>query len=723
MSRSVSEKAPAGKTPAGKTSEQLAVENLIRSIIDGGFDDELLQAQILSLSQFSLSQFINHPSSDPSLEGFTLLHAAYAVGDKKLATFLKEHGADLEAKDVLGETPIDKQERRMGRVVAKRPHFDAIIAAASATAAGGGYEDDKDENFDDGEIPPIQEYFAPPAQTFPAVTTMLSDEDLDNLMPKWLPQEVEYISMLAVSVARMGSVSKMDETKRKTVMITNLNNHFVGFFVDKDAKKIIYFDPAPDAAHESLESFITSIFAEFEVVHSRNKMQTVSEERFTDGSGAPTGEVLQTIDNNHCGRFMWFVMTGLASGKINLGEDGFLNFTVGADSRKIESLNSEKSMQFGNRVDARLQASLRDESERDEATKKSDYEAIFNEVVEKVFTGGTKRKAKTMRDNGVIDIAAVATAGGGGGGNSFHIPKKPRIEGEIIKAERVMAVEQLSPMSKQGWRALAREEWSEKLAKDLQSAASSAAPSAESALKSKDLSEEIEDIQSAASDGKLEVVKTFIEWCPELTSYAFIAAAEAGRFNILNHLAAVTSEEDLQKIISDLEGEEEIELSDETKVFLNVILPLEIVKGAKIFIDQEDLELEESSRSLEECLDIKRKLIAEFAAFVVPENREAMANKIMATLMSDGEKNLNEICGYFRRSEKILDDKFTDLFTAEERGAVLAVIEEWWMSKEKGCSEDELGEGSEEDSEADHPSSVASAAKAAELTSASRKRV
>ncbi len=198
--------------PSSEHSEVVkVVENLIAKILNDDVDlDDELKAIIISLGP----DFINHPNAVEL--GYTLLHAAYVADNSGLVNFLLEQGADLEARDELGETPIMKSHHYANASVAKRTEL--IVGDGRGLDGKDGLEEDSFGLVSSVVVRAATESAAIPqasfAQNVPNVNTMLSDEEMDLLMSKWLPQEVEYIPMTGVADSMIGS-SKLAMEREK----------------------------------------------------------------------------------------------------------------------------------------------------------------------------------------------------------------------------------------------------------------------------------------------------------------------------------------------------------------------------------------------------------------------------------------------------------------------------------------------------------------------------
>lgn len=137
----------------------------------------------------------------------------------------------------------------------------------------------------------------------------------------------------------------------------------------------------------------------------------------------------------------------------------------------------------------------------------------------------------------------------------------------------------------------------------------------------KEWSEKIKEfLESAAADGKIDVVKNLIERCPEenrqkLVGHAFNAAAAQGQFDMLSYFVGATSKENLREIIQNLselqnhdDEEFRVSLSDETKVFLNSILPPDIAEGAfPIQSDESEADRSDEEAGSEEVGEVEEE--------------------------------------------------------------------------------------------------------------------
>lgn len=651
--------------PPSEHSEVVkVVENLIAKILNDDVDlDDELKAIIISLGP----DFINHPNAVEL--GYTLLHAAYVANNSGLVNFLLEQGADPEARDELGETPIMKSYKKI---------FDEVVERVL----------DLDDDID-SDIEGAEEY--------DRVVALAKEREK-------LAAELAEREKLAVELAELGKLSaKMKEHERK--LLSKISEK------DEDQQKArpltavaalkIEIDTHPD---DITTAFLTNMLKQLSEVEYREILNHVMEKSneafikniFDLAPPAMSAKMLRW-DNyaafRKCSKRGNLEVVGYLFDKIPVAEHLKM---IGSNSNyalrmAVESGHDEIVPLILNRISKEncekiIQETLWSAAELGQ----TDVMKYFMEVMSK-----KDRLEKLCRDEyKMLRLAAKSQST-----EILDFILEPLAEldrHQAIKMALINAMQNEEEDVKKNLFALlpevVRKEITDRQASEFEDSQS--------------------DIINAAANGELNHVMEWIDGCrkedrQKLIDYAFNAAAEADQFNILNHFAAVIPKETLQRMVAELskledeEGEEfQVILSDKTKVFLNVILPLGIAGGTHLEIDSEDLELAESVEKLEKFQEIKRKLIDEFTA-TDHENPEAKANEIMVTLLSDDEKNLKEMREYFESCEELFgeipDDKFNWFETAEERDAVFAAVQQEFLkeecSEEEELEEEEVGEG------------------------------
>ena len=163
--------------------------------------------------------------------------------------------------------------------------------------------------------------------------SMMSDDELNSAFEKWLPSDVTYIGVGVSAAATIDKEvmvkaltdAREDASKTKIVIAANLGNHFGGFAIDKVNRKIFYFDPAPQLRKPHKENrsrkghlapintviALAETFPDIAIDRSTEEMQPSETYNLLEGV------VVDVISNNRCGAFVWFVLTGLAMGKIS----------------------------------------------------------------------------------------------------------------------------------------------------------------------------------------------------------------------------------------------------------------------------------------------------------------------------------------------------------------------------------------------------------------------
>lgn len=174
-----------------------------------------------------------------------------------------------------------------------------------------------------------------------------------------LPQNTLYISP-AIALADNGNQLRIalgtrfmdDLTKTQAVIAIHTDAHFVGIHIrrnEDNSYSLLYFDPTVSSDTRQplhpipadVQGVLEEFFPNEPIVEAGSLIQTYT--HLQDGS-------IQT-DNNHCGFFVAYMMTGLARGFIRINPDGS-NRLQGtrsgtAEWQNIQDLTKEQSDAFG----------------------------------------------------------------------------------------------------------------------------------------------------------------------------------------------------------------------------------------------------------------------------------------------------------------------------------------------------------------------------------------
>lgn len=272
-------------------------------------------------------------------------------------------------------------------------------------------------------------------------TDMMDSDEMNDALTRWSASDTAYIDITASSLAVSDATrirkklekAMKDDSKKKLIIGAEIKGHFTGFFIDKKIAtresfpQISYFDPAPQLKKYhmvpgNLLAVIAEYFPRANICRSESEMQPAR----IIMSGE---EKVPIIGNNYCGRLTWFVLTGMALGKIAIGEDNKLELRDDEVIYKIDALSPKQSLDAGELILTYLDLFTGGDKDKPEF-----YQEVFDKFLDMVF----ERRAGI---DALLKAANVDVDGGRGEEPSEKMRpyKRVRVSDEEIKGGEIQA--------------------------------------------------------------------------------------------------------------------------------------------------------------------------------------------------------------------------------------------------------------------------------------------